>query len=185
MVLALKGACQVLSVLHQKQFLSHSPPFHPHCYCHKANAVLFRGPGRWLSLLFPNPSCLPTNLKQHAWSPGLWESENYKWKAKKWYLLEATGRIISIDSLFCPSRQHSELTQIMKLYKVFNFLKNLLMWERETSICFSTHLCIHWLILVCALTEDQTCKLGLLGLLSIQLRYLARANLHFFFFFPS
>ena len=32
--------------------------------------------------------------------------------------------------------------------------------EGDISICFSTYLCIHWLILVCALTGDQTCNLG-------------------------
>ena len=63
------------------------------------------------------------------------------------------------------------------LWKVFNaFLKNTVNWlkniffkfidftdrnggrerERETSICCSTYFCIHWLILACALTRDQT-----------------------------
>ena len=32
--------------------------------------------------------------------------------------------------------------------------------ERETLICCSTYLCICWLILVCALTGDPTCNLG-------------------------
>ena len=32
--------------------------------------------------------------------------------------------------------------------------------ERETSICCSIYLFIHWLILVCALTWDQTATLG-------------------------
>ena len=37
--------------------------------------------------------------------------------------------------------------------------------ERETSICCSTYLCTHWLILVCALTltGDGTHILGALG----------------------
>ena len=35
--------------------------------------------------------------------------------------------------------------------------------ERETLICCSTYLCIHWLLLVCALTGDQTCNLGISG----------------------
>ena len=30
-------------------------------------------------------------------------------------------------------------------------------------MCCSTYLCIHWLILVCALTGDQTHNLGVLG----------------------
>ena len=32
--------------------------------------------------------------------------------------------------------------------------------QRETLICCSTYFCIHWLILVCALTRDQTLNLG-------------------------
>ena len=35
--------------------------------------------------------------------------------------------------------------------------------KRETSICCSTYLCIHWLILTCALTGDQTHNLGVSG----------------------
>lgn len=52
---------------------------------------------------------------------GVQDSENPRTtneRQKKRYLFEATGRIISIDSLFCPSRQHSELMQIMKICKV-------------------------------------------------------------------
>ena len=46
--------------------------------------------------------------------------------------------------------------------------------KRETSICCSTYLCIHWLLFVCALTEDRTCNLGVSGQRSNQLSYLAR-----------
>ena len=35
--------------------------------------------------------------------------------------------------------------------------------ERETSICCSTYLRIHWMILVCVLTGDQVCGPGVLG----------------------
>ena len=35
--------------------------------------------------------------------------------------------------------------------------------EREISICCFTHLCIHWLVLVCAPTEDRTATLAYLG----------------------
>ena len=41
--------------------------------------------------------------------------------------------------------------------------------ERETSICCSTYLCIHWFILECAMIGDQTCNLGELRLCSNQL----------------
>ena len=46
---------------------------------------------------------------------------------------------------------------------------------RETLICCSTHLYIHWLILVYFLSGDQACNFGVLGQCSIQLNYLARA----------
>ena len=43
--------------------------------------------------------------------------------------------------------------------------------ERETSICCSTYLCIHWLLLVRALTGDLTRNLGVSGQCSNQLSY--------------
>ena len=58
----------------------------------------------------------------------------------------------------------------------FSFLMDcVLERERETLICCYPYLCIHWLILVCALTRDQTCNLGILGQCSNQLSYLAGA----------
>ena len=53
--------------------------------------------------------------------------------------------------------------------------------ERETPICCSTHLGIHWLILVYALTGGQTCIPGISGQYSNQLSYLARTLGPFFF----
>ena len=52
--------------------------------------------------------------------------------------------------------------------------------KRETLICFSTYLCIHGLIPVCAVTRQQTCKLGVLGRCSNQLSYPAKAIGTFF-----
>ena len=52
--------------------------------------------------------------------------------------------------------------------------------QRETSICCSTYSRIQWLLLVCALTRDQTPKLGVSGQCSNQLSYPARAILKFF-----
>ena len=46
--------------------------------------------------------------------------------------------------------------------------------ERHIEIC-STYLCIDWLILLCALTRDPTCNLGVLGQYSNQPSYSARA----------
>ena len=49
--------------------------------------------------------------------------------------------------------------------------------DRQTSICCSTYLCLYWLILVCALTRDQTHNLGVSRQCSNQLSYPARAEL--------
>ena len=51
--------------------------------------------------------------------------------------------------------------------------------EKESTIYRSTYSCIHWLILACALTRDQTCNLGVLGRCSNQLSYPARVELAF------
>ena len=50
---------------------------------------------------------------------------------------------------------------------------------RETAVGCSTYLCIHWLLLVCALIGDQTCNLGTWGQCSNQLSYSARTLLGF------
>ena len=47
--------------------------------------------------------------------------------------------------------------------------------ETETLIYCSTYLCIHWLIVVCALNGDQTLNLGISEQRSNQLSYAARA----------
>ena len=47
--------------------------------------------------------------------------------------------------------------------------------EREASICCSTYLCIHHLILVYTLTGDRTHRFSILRLHSNQLSYVARA----------
>ena len=52
--------------------------------------------------------------------------------------------------------------------------------EQERSDCCSTYLCIHWLIFVCVLTEDQTHHLGVLGWRSNQLSYLARMGIYWY-----
>ena len=44
-------------------------------------------------------------------------------------------------------------------------------WKGGASICCSTHLCIHWLILVRALTRNRICNLGVLGEHSKKLSY--------------
>ena len=51
--------------------------------------------------------------------------------------------------------------------------------ERKTLICCSTYWCIHWFILVCALTGDRTHNLGIAGLHSNQLSNLDMAKLSF------
>ena len=68
----------------------------------------------------------------------------------------------------------------------YNHIKNFFIywWEKERKrerretlilICFSTYLCIHWLILVCALTGDRTHNLGISEWCSNQLSYLSKA----------
>ena len=49
--------------------------------------------------------------------------------------------------------------------------------ERKTSIYCSTNLCIHWLILLCALMRDWTRNLGILRQCSNQLSYLTRTSI--------
>ena len=61
---------------------------------------------------------------------------------------------------------------ILKFFIIFRERKR----ERETSVCCSTHLCIHWLILVWALTGDRTHNLGVLGQHSDHLSCLARVK---------
>ena len=48
--------------------------------------------------------------------------------------------------------------------------------ERQTSISYSTHPCIHWLIIVCALIGDQIRNPGVLGLCSNQMSHLVRSR---------
>lgn len=57
---------------------------------------------------------------------------------------------------------------------------NLLILEREISNCCFTHLHSHWLCLVCPLTGDQTCNLGIWRQYSNQLSYPARVWICFF-----
>ena len=54
--------------------------------------------------------------------------------------------------------------------------------DRKTSFCCFSYLCIHWLLLVCALTRVWTHSLGRWGQCSNQLRYPVRAPPHFSFF---
>ena len=51
--------------------------------------------------------------------------------------------------------------------------------EKEALTCCSIYLCIHQLILVCALTWDQTGNLDVSGQCSNQLSYLARTKMLF------
>ena len=53
--------------------------------------------------------------------------------------------------------------------------------EKERLICCSTSLCIHWLLLVCALTRNRTSNLDLSGWRSNQMSYPDRAQNCFLF----
>ena len=48
--------------------------------------------------------------------------------------------------------------------------------EKRTSVCNSNSWHIHWLLLICTLTGDWTCNLGVLGQYSNQLSSLARTT---------
>ena len=72
------------------------------------------------------------------------------------------------------------LSCIIFLLFLFQKLSSLILEreeERETSTCCSTYVCIHWLLIVCALTGDQTHNLSVLGQRSNKLSYPARALL--------
>ena len=77
---------------------------------------------------------------------------------------------------FSPSAAPNGFYQTLFSTLSFSLISLLLILERgegeresETSICCSTYLFIHWLILVCALTRDWTCNLGVIGQHSNQL----------------
>ena len=69
------------------------------------------------------------------------------------------------------SKQLSHLTRAKSFWLIyFSFFleRERKEGERETSTCHSTYPCTHWLLLVCALTRDPTCNLGILGWHSTQ-----------------
>ena len=47
--------------------------------------------------------------------------------------------------------------------------------DRQTSPYHSTRLCTHWLILICALSQDWTCNIGVSGRCTNRRSHLARA----------
>ena len=83
-----------------------------------------------------------------------------------------------------PSRQSkigSKIKYILNKYKpphvfLFNLYLFILEREREREICCSTYSRIHWLILACALTGDQTHSLVISERCSKQLSHPARAS---------
>ena len=54
--------------------------------------------------------------------------------------------------------------------------------ERESLICCSTYLCIHWLLLICVCARDPTPNLGVSGQHSNHLSYPAWAGMFLFCF---
>ena len=75
-------------------------------------------------------------------------------------------------SIFVLPSKYFFQTLMALFYPSLNFLFPLLLFhflfwererEREISICCSTYLCILWLLLVCALTRDQTPIHGVWG----------------------
>ena len=81
-----------------------------------------------------------------------------------------TLREVGKSDIFCDFSVSLKLLQSKCFKKLFtDFIE-------RGEICFSTYLCIHWLILVCALTGDRTHNLGMWRCCSKQLSYLARAQ---------
>ena len=62
----------------------------------------------------------------------------------------------------CKPSHPSFICSLLELSLFFFPNFHLLIWERERLICRFTYLCIHWLILLCALIRDRTCNLGVL-----------------------
>ena len=56
---------------------------------------------------------------------------------------------------------YESIVQYLSLYYLFIYL--FYWFERETLTCCSTYLYIQWMLLVCALTGDRTCNLGVSG----------------------
>ena len=111
---------------------------------------------------------------------------------RRWFGFEWWARTAACHTVYCTDHVSLKCTtETYTVLKVFYWL----IWEKEgeerekggeerererhflsKKYCCSTYLCIHWLILVCALMGDQTCNLGVSGWCSNQLSYLARAE---------
>ena len=91
----------------------------------------------------------------------------FKWPKWSTFMTPGFYRTVSLSYL-----------RIFNVIFPFLILKKfyLLIWERDrqTLICCSTCLCIHWLIFICALTGDWTWNPGILGLHCNKLSYLVR-----------
>ena len=96
----------------------------------------------------------------------------YEWRSIIWPLLNistATTLVQATTALqlnFCSNFLIGFLLLTPTIYLLIFY--SLILERRgethtHTSICCSTYLCIYWLILVCALTRDQTHNLGISG----------------------
>ena len=109
----------------------------------------------------------------HSPLQALWHLVRVKWEflgrvqTEEWY--EHFRKIILVSVLGTAS--------------FFKKKKNFLIFidererERDKFVVLLIYLCIAWLLLVCALTRDQTDNLGVLGWCSNQLSYPARAGI--------
>ena len=111
--------------------------------------------------------------------------KRYDWKLHQSLLANVQSKYILIIFLLKRSFRLMQLLRIFigcdntKINLVFILFINL----RETLICCSTYLCIHWFIgcFLCVswLTRDRTRNPGMLGWCSHQLSYLAGAKTNF------
>ena len=125
------------------------------------------------------------------WCKDLWEAINSLFHYSNQSLLSALNFSrntykITQRNIKSEKRKSSYLSGNSiwpNIYLIFNFKKMFYLlilergWEREKhQFVLPPYLCLHWLILVCAPTGDRTCKRGVWGRCSNQLRHPARLS---------
>ena len=141
--------------------------------------------------------CFPRHNARAHFNPNKWSKQKqhsiitHTWlptwscSSKVYQHLNALGKC-SAPTGPAKTTQHTGFIQGPLLHKGTFLLKRNLFFnidirevgerETETLICCSTFLCIHCLILVCALTKNWICNLGISEPCCNQLSYPARAK---------
>ena len=136
----------------------------PHFFIPEENAPSNFFDWMWFPRHFRQMSCLvQTLLYFRYWHRCLWNATK-RWRMHAVCLWDFTrhfkfGRLRG----FTFSTWISQRTISPKFCLIFHIDFGERERERGTSVCCSSYLWIHWLILTCALNEDQTCNLGILG----------------------